>query len=181
MSSPFRVALVAMALIAALGSLPASARGGGGGFHGGGFQGGFNRGFVGPGFNRGFFGPRFGFNRGFVGPRFGFFGPPVFVGPRVFVGPGFVAPPPWWGWAPPPPWWGWAPPPLQKGQPPTAAVLCFSWYPPTAMSLGCIVSSLFWDRDRAMRARFIAIDRPLTVKRALPLRNFPQLWPDGRR
>ena len=35
MSSPFRVALVAMALIAALGSLPASARGGGGGFHGG--------------------------------------------------------------------------------------------------------------------------------------------------
>jgi hypothetical protein len=38
MSPPFRVTLVAMALIAALGSLPASARGGGGGFHGGGFQ-----------------------------------------------------------------------------------------------------------------------------------------------
>ena len=57
MSPPFRVTLVAMALVAALGSVPASAQrggGGGGGFHGRGFQGGFNRGFAGPGFNRGF-------------------------------------------------------------------------------------------------------------------------------
>ena len=52
--SPFRVALVAMVLVAALGSHPASAqRGGRGGFAGGGFRG------------------------GFVGPRGG-----VFVGPR---------------------------------------------------------------------------------------------------
>ncbi len=64
MSPPFHVSLVAIALIAALGSLPASAQRGGGG----GFRGGFNRGFAGPGFNRGFVGPRFGFNRGFVRP-----------------------------------------------------------------------------------------------------------------
>jgi hypothetical protein len=63
-SPAFRVTLVAMALIAALGSLPASAQRRGGGFHGWGFQGGFNRGFVGPGFNRGFIGPRFVASRG---------------------------------------------------------------------------------------------------------------------
>jgi hypothetical protein len=67
MSPPFRVVLVAMALIAAMGSPLVLAQRGGGGFRGGGFQGSFNRGFVGP-----------GFNRGFVGPRFGFFGPRVF-------------------------------------------------------------------------------------------------------
>ena len=56
----FRIAIVAITLMAALGSHPASAHGGGG-----------RGGFVG---SRG---GAFGFNRGFVGPR-------------VFVGPGFV-------------------------------------------------------------------------------------------
>jgi len=100
MSSPFGVFLVAIALMAALGSTPVSAQrgGGGGGFRGGGFQGGFNRGFVGPGFNRGFVGPRFGFNHAFVGPRFGFnrgfFNPHFgFFEPRVFIAPGVVAAP----------------------------------------------------------------------------------------
>jgi hypothetical protein len=86
----FRLAMVAITLIAALGSHPASAqRGGRGGFvgprggaafvgpRGGAFVGPRGGVFVRPGFNRGFVGPRFGFNRGFVGPR-------------VFVGPGFV-------------------------------------------------------------------------------------------
>jgi hypothetical protein len=67
----FRLAIVAITLMAALGSHPASAHGGGGR---GGFVGSRGGAF---GFNRGFVGPRFGFNRGFVGPR-------------VFVGPGFV-------------------------------------------------------------------------------------------
>ena len=140
MISPFRISLLAVAMIAALGMVPASAQRGGwnggggrGGFNRGfagprGFVGpraGFNRGFVGPGFHPGFVGPRVGFNRGFVGPRFrpGFVGPRVgFVGPRFgFVGPRIVVapPPPWWGppvpwwWRPPPPWWGWGwgPPP----------------------------------------------------------------------
>ena len=67
----FRIVIVAITLMAALGSHPASAHGGGGR---GGFVGSRGGAF---GFNRGFVGSRFGFNRGFVGPR-------------VFVGPGFV-------------------------------------------------------------------------------------------
>ena len=70
----FRVAAVAMALITALGSLPASAqrrgafvgpRGGAAfvGPRGGAFIGPRGNAFVRPGFNRGFVGPRFGFNR----------------------------------------------------------------------------------------------------------------------
>ena len=118
--SPFRVALIATALLAALGTQPASAqRGGRGSFVGGGFRGGFvgPRGgvFVGPRGGVAFARP--GFNRGFVGPRGGVFFRPGFG----WVGPGFVGGPwPWWwgGWAPPPPpppWWGWGPPHRRHG------------------------------------------------------------------
>ena len=84
----FRFAMVAVALVVALGTHSASAqRGGRGGFVGGP---GFRGGFVAPGFRGGFVGPRGGF--GFVGPRGGVFVRPGFnrgfIGPRVFVGPG---------------------------------------------------------------------------------------------
>jgi len=78
----FRISLLAVTLIATLGTVPAWAqRAGRGGpdFHGGGSVG-PHPGFVGPrpGFGRGFFEPNPGFKRGFVEPH-------------VFVRPSFPA------------------------------------------------------------------------------------------
>ena len=82
MTPPVRSCLLAVTLIAALGTVPALAQRdvrGGPGFHGGGF--------VGP--HRGFVEPRPGFGRRFVEPRPGF--RRGFAEPRVVVRPSFPA------------------------------------------------------------------------------------------
>jgi len=93
MTSRFGVSLMAVTLIATLGTVPALAQRAGGngpGFHGGGFVG-PHPGFVGPspGFGRGFVEPRPDFRRGFVEPRPGF--RRGFAEPRVIVRPSFPA------------------------------------------------------------------------------------------
>ena len=89
----FGLSLMAVTLIATLGTVPALAQrvgGNGPGFHGGGFVG-PHPGFVAPnpGFGHRFVEPRQGFGRGFVGPRPGF--RRDFAEPQVVVRPSFPA------------------------------------------------------------------------------------------